>query len=407
MIPLPREQLLELAAQYGTPLYVYNGDLIIQRYQELFRYIPWQKLRILYAMKANYNPGILRLLQPQNCWLDTVSPAEVLLAKKIGFSEDRILYTANNMTAREVEQVHQAGVLLNIGSLSELERYGKSYPGSRVCLRLNPDVVAGAHKKIQTGGKITKFGILLEDVNRAREIVARHGLHVVGLHEHTGSGIKETAAFHKSMRNLLRIALPDYFPELQFVDFGGGFQIPYRPDETRIDYAGMGAEIARKFAAFCEKIYGKSLWLYFEPGRYIVAEAGCMLVQVNTLKNNRGRLIAGTNSGFPQLIRPMFYDAYHHIANLSNPAGEPLPYDVCGNICETGDRFAEQRDIPEIREGDFLAILDAGAYCHAMGGVYNLRPMPTELLTQSGTVTSIRRGLANEELVDQILGECR
>ncbi|MBT3380956.1 MAG: diaminopimelate decarboxylase [Lentisphaerae bacterium] len=393
---------VEMAERFGTPLYVYDGDWVNTRYSELYDLIAWPRLRVLYAMKANYSPAILRLLLENGAYLDTVSPGEVELALKIGFPPGRLLYTANSITDAEMTEVQSKGVLLNIGSLSRLEKYGRAFPGTEVCLRFNPDVVAGSHAKIQTGGDLTKFGILLQDLPRVLELAATYRLSVVGLHEHTGSGISETDKVFQSMRNLLSIATPEAFPELRFVDFGGGFKVPYSPDEKRIDYASFGAQIRTIFAEFCAA-YGRDLDMYFEPGKYVVAESGYMIVEVNTLKNNKGRLIAGTNSGFGHLIRPMIYDAYHHIVNLSNPHGPPRTYDVCGNICETGDRFATDRVLPEVCEGDLLAILNAGAYCCAMGSVYNLRPLPTEVLVHKGQATLARKGLSNVELADEIL----
>ncbi len=401
---LGKDFLAGLAKKYGTPLYVYDGGLIVQRYSELYKFIRWPKLKIFYAMKANYNFNVLKLLNKNNAYLDTVSPAEVLLALKAGFTPGRMLYTANNLTDDEMHFVKKLGVLLNIDSLSRLEKYGGAFPGTEVCLRFNPDVVAGAHKKIMTGGNLTKFGILLKDVEKAKKIVKEFNLKVVGLHEHTGSGISETEKILQSIKNLLGIATKENFPELRFVDFGGGFKVPYSPDEKRIDYSSFGEKITSIFSDFCRE-YGKELEMYFEPGKYVVAEAGFLLVEVNTLKDNNNRLIAGANSGFPQLIRPMFYDAYHHIVNLSNPDGARKKYDVCGNICETGDRFAEQRELPEIREGDLLAIQNAGAYCYSMGGVYNLRAMPAEVLVLGGKDKIARKQLSNEELVGQIIAE--
>ena len=401
---LERNLLLELAGKYGTPLFVYDGDMIVQRYNDLYNYIKWPQLKIHYAMKANYNFSLLKMLNEAGASLDTVSPAEVLLALKAGFPKDRIIYTANNMTAAEVDEVVKHGVLMNIGSLSELERFGKKYSGSRLCLRFNPDVVDGEAAGLMTAGDLAKFGILLKDIEKAKTIVRKHNLTVIGLHEHTGSGLQHTESVFKSMKNIMALATPANFPDLEFLDFGGGFKVPYKPDETRVDYVAMGAEITRLFAEFC-KSYGKNLKMYFEPGKFIVAEAGYLLVEVNTLKNNNSRLIAGCNSGFPQLIRPVFYGAYHEVLNLSNPSGSPKVYDVCGNICETGDRFAEQRELPEIREGDFLAIKNAGAYCYAMGGVYNLRPMPAEVLIYKGQAKLARRKLSNAELVNSIIGE--
>ncbi|MBD3352755.1 MAG: diaminopimelate decarboxylase [Candidatus Lokiarchaeota archaeon] len=399
---LSDDLLINLAEVYGTPLYVYDGDLIVKRYKELFDFIKWSNLRIYYAMKANYNIAILRLLKEHDAYLDTVSPAEVKLALKLEYSPDHLLFTANNLTEEEMEEVQATGVLFNIGSLSRLRKYAKKYPNSKVCLRFNPDVVAGAHEKIQTGGNLTKFGILMQDVPKVKAIVKEFGLKVIGLHEHTGSGIKNTDKVFQSMKNLLSIAKKEDFPDLKFVDFGGGFKVPYNPTEQRIDYLKFGKGITQIFSAFCEE-YGKELYMCFEPGKYIVAESGYLIVQVNTLKNNRGRLIAGTNSGFPQLIRPMFYNAYHHVLNLSNPYGDPKRYDLCGNICETGDRFAEDREIPELREGDYLAIQNAGAYCYSMGGIYNLRSMPSEILIADGKPKLVRKRMSNEELVDYII----
>lgn len=396
--------LIKLAKKYGTPLYVYDGDLIIQRYKEPYDFIKWPKLKIFYSMKANYNFAILKLLGKNNAFVDAVSPAEVLLALKAGFAPNRILYTANNMTDDEVDYVKRLNVLFNIDSLSRLEKFGKKYHGSELCLRFNPEVVAGAHKKIQTGGSLTKFGILLKDVEKVKSIVQKYNLKIVGLHEHTGSGIDKSEQILQSMKNLLSIATRDNFPHLHFVDFGGGFKVPYKPNEERIDYKELGREITNLFSKFCNK-YGRELELYFEPGKYVVAESGYLIIEVNTLKNNNGRLIAGTNSGFPQLIRPMFYDAYHRIVNLTNSKGAVKKYDICGNICETGDCFAVQRKMPEISEGDLLAIQNAGAYCFSMGGVYNLRAMPAEVLALNGKDKLVRKKLSYEELVEQIAGE--
>ncbi len=402
---MDRNLLLDLAARYGTPLYVYDADTVKARYCDLFKFIPHPKLKIHYAMKANYNPALLAVLRDAGASLDTVSPAEVLMALKLGFPKDRIIFTANNLTDAEYAEVHKLGVLINIGSLSRLAKTAKNYPGSRICLRFNPDVLDGDSAKTMTAGDLTKFGILLEDVDKVKALVASGSLKVVGLHEHTGSGLQHAESVYASMTKLMSIATKANFPDLEFLDFGGGFKVPYKPDEKRIDYVAMGAEINRLFTEFCAK-EGRDLAIYFEPGKFIVAEAGYLLVTVNTIKYNRTRTIAGCDSGFPQLIRPVLYEAYHQIRNLSNPDGEKHLYDVCGNICETGDRFAEQRELPEIREGDVLAIGNAGAYCYAMGGVYNLRAMPAEVLIKNGRTHLVRKRLSNSDLVDSILQEC-
>jgi diaminopimelate decarboxylase len=306
------------------------------------------------------------------------------------------------MTDAEFDRVMQSGVTVNIGSLSRLRKCAAKYPGARLCLRFNPDVCDGDNVMTMTGGDLTKFGILLDAVDEVKEIVKSGNLHIIGLHEHTGSGLQHAESVLQSMKNLMAIATAENFPELEFLDFGGGFKVPYKPDETRIDYVDMGQKICTLFDDFCKK-YGKELVMRFEPGKFLSAECGTLITQVNTIKHNRTRTIAGCNSGFPQLIRPVLYDAYHHIVNLSNPDGALHTYDVCGNICETGDRFAEQRELPEIREYDLLAIENAGAYCYSMGSVYNLRPMPAEVVMVDGKVFSINRAQNDDELIDSVL----
>ena len=396
--------LLKLAGQFGTPLFVYDGDMVQKCCRELYDFIPCPNLVIHYALKANYNVGLLKLLRDAGAGIDAVSPAEVELALRLGFTKDKIIYTANNMTDAEFEKVRITNVLMNIGSLSRLRKIAKNYPGMKVCLRFNPDVCDGDSIHTMTAGALTKFGILLDDLEEVKALVREGNLHVVGLHEHTGSGLQHAESVYTAMGKLMEIATPENFPELEFLDFGGGFKVPYKPGEERIDYVKMGAKIAELFKDFCKK-YGKDLVMRFEPGKYIVAESGVLLTEVNTLKRNRERLIAGCNSGFPQLIRPMLYGAYHIIDNLSNPDGKKQLYDVCGNICETGDRFAEQRELPEIREYDILAIRNAGAYCYSMGGIYNLRSMPGEIVMSNDKVVYRRKRLSDEEMLDHIFKE--
>lgn len=394
--------MLEAAEKFGTPLFLYDIDKIRECYNSLFKFIPYKGLKIHYALKANYNIAILKALRDIGCGLDTVSPGEVALALQLGFKKEDIIYTANNMTDAEFAEVAATGVVMNIGELSRLEKTARNYPGSRICLRFNPDVKDGDNEKTMTAGDLTKFGILLDDVEKVVEIVRKGDLHVVGLHEHTGSGLQKAESVYQSMKNLMNIVTKERFPELEFLDFGGGFKVPYMPDEKRIDYVVMGREIVSIFEDFCKK-YGRDLKMYFEPGKYMVAEAGHLLVEVNTIKKNRSRIIAGCNSGFPQLIRPVMYGAYHHIVNLSNPDGELQKYDICGNICETGDRFAEERMMPEIREYDILEIQNAGAYCYSMGGVYNLRPMPSEAVYSDGELKLVRKAQSNAELASEII----
>ena len=399
--------LVSLSKKYGTPLYVYDGDLIAKRYAELLEYIPYSNLKIYYAMKANYSPAILKLLSSLGSYVDAVSPGDVLMARKCGFPAEKILFTANNITEREMHEVMEQGVLFNIGSFSRLEKYSKAFPGTEICLRFNPVVVAGGHENIRTGGDLTKFGILLEDVEEVKRIVESADVKVVGVHKHTGSGLRyeEMEKFLQGMNNLCSIANRENFPHLKFIDFGGGFNVPYKKSDPLVDYPEFGRKVVEIINAL-NKSYDAELDVFIEPGKFLVAEAGHLVVEANTLKNNKTRAIVGTNSGFSQLIRPMFYQAYHQIDNLSNPNGESKVYDICGNICETGDLFASDRKVPEVREGDLLAIRTAGAYCYAMGSVYNLRAMPAEVLVYKGEDKLARKRLSTPELVDSILAEC-
>ncbi len=401
MVP---DLLTNIADTFSTPTYVYDLDRVKDQYKAFKSAFPWPKLKIYYAMKANYNRDILTTLNALGSGIDAVSPGDLVMAKACGIDIKDIIYTANNITDAEMHEIAATGVLMNIGSLSRLERYAKAFPNTRVCLRINPDVVDGEHDKIKTGGDLTKFGILLEDVNKIKAITQAAGLKVVGLHEHTGSGLKKPDSIIRAMKQIMTIATRVNFPDLKFLDFGGGFKVPYGLDEAPIDIREIGSQVTQLFSDFCKE-YGRELGLWFEPGKYLTAQAGTLLVRVNTVKQNRNRTICGTDSGFPQLIRPMFYEAYHAIDNVTNPGGTPGNYDICGNICETGDLFAKDRTMPEIRENDLLAIRDAGAYCYAMGGTYNLRPMPAEVVVENNEFRLSRKRLSPEDLVALITGE--
>lgn len=399
---IQEQNVKTLCETYETPFYVYDANYVLNKYELLKKYLCWEKLKIFYAMKANYNPHLLKIMRDHGFYLDTVSPTEVILALELGFDREHIMFTANNMTDADMELVKELGVLLNIDSLTRLESYAKQYAGSGIALRINPNVIAGENEKVQTGGDLSKFGILLQDIPKVLAITKEYGIKILGLHEHTGSGISDLSKVFQSMNNLLDIVNPIDFPDLKFIDFGGGFKVPYHPEEASVDYAQFGAMTGQLFQNFCMN-YGKELEMYFEPGKFIVADAGCFVVQVNTVKNNNGRLIVGTNSGFPHLIRPVFYGAYHHIINVSNPDGKVLKYDIYGNTCESGDCFACDRELPEIRIGDYLVIQNAGAYCRSMASEYNLRPLPSEYLIYNNEVITSKKKLNYDELAKRIL----
>lgn len=383
------EVLEEIAERFGTSVYAYEEQKIRDKFRELSRSIIWQKKMLLFAMKANSNRSILDILKEDGAGVDAVSPGEVHLALQAGFKPHQILFTGNNITDEEMEFVEDKGVTPNIDSLSRLKKYGKRYPGNKVYIRINPDVGAGHHNHCITGGPKSKFGIWYSDTEKILKIAKEYDLTIVGIHQHIGSQILDGNKFLEAMEMLLKVA-PE-FEHLEAIDFGGGFGVPYSPYENPLDIKSLGEKISSRFSRFCEE-YGRDLLLIFEPGRYFVAEAGHFLTRVNTVKVNPDhRKFVGVDSGSNQFPRPMIYGSYHEIINVSNPKDVLEYVDVVGNVCESGDRYAEQRVISSIREGDLLSIENAGAYCFSMTSNYNYRERPAEVLIMSDkTLTLIR-----------------
>ncbi|QXD16003.1 diaminopimelate decarboxylase [Rhodocaloribacter litoris] len=404
--PFEPERLLHVARTFGTPTYVYSEAVVRRQIDRLRTHLAGLPLRLLYAMKANASPALLRLMRDEGLGIDAVSPGELEVALRTGFPPDRILFSANNMTDEEMHLAHGKGVLLNIGELSRLERYGRAYPGAEVCVRLNPQVGAGHHEHVITAGERSKFGIPVARLDEVRAVVARHGLRLVGLHQHIGSGILSAEVLWQAVRVLLDAARS--FSGLRFLNFGGGLGIPYRPDEAPLDFDRFQQLIVDPLRAYLAEHPSKGMACWFEPGRFLVAEAGVLLMRVNTLKEANGRWFAGTDSGMSHLVRPAIYGAYHALFNLSNPAGPLRTYDVVGNICESADHFARDREVQEIREGDVLAVLDAGAYGMSMASHYNLRALPAEVFLPAGPEAPpvlLRRRRTPQEVAEAWLAE--
>lgn len=381
----PVKQIVE---QFGTPLYVYDGDKIVSQYQQLKDAFSGVKLRVKYALKACNNINILRLLLKQGSGLDAVSIQEVHLGLKAGFEPSEILFTPNSVAFDELVSAVELGVQVNIDNISLLEQFGHKYGNSvPCCIRINPHIVAGGTSHIQTGHIDSKFGISIHQLRHVLRIVEKEKIIVNGLHMHTGSDILDSGVFVRAADLLFEAAVN--FPDLEFLDFGSGFKVAYKEDDVTTDVEELGKVITERFRSFCKE-YGKELELWFEPGKFLVSEAGALLVSVNVIKQTTATVFAGVNSGQNHLIRPMFYDAYHHIINLSNPNGTPRIYSVVGYICET-DTFAVDRKLNEVREGDTLAILNAGAYGFTMSNNYNSRPRPAEVLMLGGKFHLIRK----------------
>jgi len=398
---LSNQQLISIATDFGTPVYIYHAEKISQQYHKLTTAFKQHPTRFFYACKALTNVHILRHLYELGASMDCVSIHEVKLAMYAGFQPEQILFTPNCVSFQEILEAKELGVHLNIDNISILEqfgnRFGSSYP---VCIRINPHIEAGGNYKISTGHIDSKFGISIHQLRHIQRIVSSTGLQVNGLHMHTGSEIKDIGVFLQGLEILLDMAR--HFPDLRFVDLGSGFKVPYKEEDKETDVTALGERVAAAFQEF-EKDYPRPLEVWFEPGKYLVSEAGYFVVKVNVVKQTTATVFAGVDSGFNHLIRPMFYDAYHRIANISNPQGAERIYTVVGNICET-DTFAWDRMLNEVREGDLLCFYNAGAYGFEMSSNFNSRLKPAEVLVKNGEAMLIRRRDVFEDLLrNQVL----
>ena len=380
----------------GAPVYVYDTDIMARQVRRLRRAFAGIPLRIMYACKALSNVSVLRVMKGLGTGLDTVSLQEVELGLHAGYTPDEILFTPNMVSFEELRTAVNLGVHINIDTISVLERFGHEF-GSRVpvCVRVNPHIMAGGNERISTGHIDSKFGISIHQMRHVQRIVATHGIHVNGLHMHTGSDIVDAEVFLQGAEILFETAA--MFPELTFVDFGSGFKVPYKPDDISTDIEELGAKLSARIAEF-NASRSTPIEVWFEPGKFLVSESGTFLTRVNVIKQTTATVFAGIDSGLTHLIRPMLYNAYHHIINATNPTGTPRIYTVVGYICET-DTFGWDRKLHEVREGDILAFLNAGAYGYMMSSNYNSRYRPAEILVHNGTAQLIRR----RETMDDLL----
>ncbi len=386
---------LLLAEKYGCPLYVYDAAIIKRQYERMVNAFDVPQLRINYACKALSNISVLKYLHQMGACLDTVSIQEAMLGLKAGFQPHEITYTPNCVSLEEMEAAVELGVNINIDNISMLEQFGHHYPHIPVCIRINPHIMAGGNAKISVGHIDSKFGISIYQMPHVLKVVQATGIRIAGVHMHTGSDILDPEVFLNGAEVLFKIA--HQFPNLDYLDLGGGFKVPYQEGAAATNMEDLGPRITKRFQQFCKE-YGKELALVFEPGKFLVSEAGILLVKVNVIKTTPSTMFAGVDSGLNHLIRPMLYDAYHHIVNISNPTGTPRVYNVVGYICET-DTFGANRKIAEIKEGDILAIKNAGAYGMSMASNYNARFRPAEVLVHEGKDYLIRQRETMEDIL--------
>ena len=390
------EILQQLAAEFRSPLYVYDTEKIAFQYNRLQNaFSKVERFKIHYAVKALSNVSVLGYLKSLGSALDTVSLQEVQLGIFTGFDPQNIIYTPNGVSMEEIEEVAQLGVQINIDNLSILEQFGTKHPNIPVCIRINPHVMAGGNANISVGHIDSKFGISIHQLPHILRIIENTKMHINGIHMHTGSDILDVEVFLYAAEILFETA--KHFPALDFIDFGSGFKVPYKKGDIETNVEEFGRKLSKRFLAF-EKEYGRPVTLAFEPGKFLVSEAGYFLAKVNGVKQTTSTVFAGIDSGFNHLIRPMLYGAQHHIENISNPKGKERYYSVVGYICET-DTFASNRRITEIHEGDILCFRNAGAYCFSMASNYNSRLKPAEVLWKNGKGHLIRE----RETFDDIL----
>ena len=388
--------LTSIANQFGSPIYVYDAEKMEHQYKRLtqaFQNVP--QLRINYAVKALSNVNILSYMHNLGAGLDTVSIQEVKLGLSAGVPAQMIIFTPNGVSLEEIEEAAALGVQINIDNLSLLEQFGSKHPDVPVCIRINPHVMAGGNANISVGHIDSKFGISIHQLPHIVRIVENTGMRINGIHMHTGSDILDIDVFLHAAEILFTTAKS--FHDLEFLDFGSGFKVPYHPNDIETNIEELGQKLGERFKSFC-KDYGKELTLAFEPGKFLVSEAGYFLTQVNVVKQTTSTVFAQVNSGFNHLIRPMLYGSQHHIENISNPNGRERFYSVVGYICET-DTFANNRRINEISEGDLLCFHNAGAYCFSMASNYNSRFRPAEIFWHQGEAKLIRKAEQFDDLL--------
>ncbi|WP_442266432.1 diaminopimelate decarboxylase [Tenacibaculum sp. ZS6-P6] len=388
--------LLDLAKKHGSPLYVYDTEKIISQYKRITKaFSKVKNVKINYATKALSNVNILKVFNKLGSGLDTVSIQEVKLGLLAGFEPKDIIYTPNGVSLKEIEDVAKLGVQINIDNLSILELFGQKHPNIPVCIRINPHVMAGGNSKISVGHIDSKFGISIHQVPHIKRVVENTGMHINGIHMHTGSDILDVDTFLMATEILFNTAKE--FKNIEFIDFGSGFKVPYKEGDIATNIEDLGKHLSKRFNDFCKE-YGRDLTLMFEPGKFLVSQAGYFLATVNVIKQTTSTVFAGIDSGLNHLIRPMFYNSYHFIENLSNPKGRERFYSIVGYICET-DTFGTNRRINEIREDDILCFHNAGAYCFSMASNYNSRYRPAEVMIHEGKDYLIRKRETFEDIM--------
>ena len=397
---LSDERVFELIKKYGSPLYVYDENILRKSCRDMHDLLPNKNLRVNYSAKANSNLEILKIVRDEDIDVDAMSPGEIYVQKLAGYSSDKIFYIGNNVSKKEMQYAIDENVLVSVDSLSQLESFGQINPGGEVAVRFNPGIGTGHHQKVVTAGKKTKFGVQKDFVPQVKELLEKYNLNLVGIDQHIGSLFLESDPYIKGVESLLEIAAQ--FQGLKFIDMGGGFGVPYHEGEGRLDLQELSDKLDKVLDDFLANYDNKDVIFKIEPGRYIPAECGVLLGEVYSVKDNYGKTYIGTDLGFNVLMRPVLYDSYHAVTIVKadpNEEGEKVAT-IVGNICESGDIIANERNIKKVSIGDVVAVGNAGAYGFAMSSNYNCRLKPAEvLIDKDGNDRLIRRRDTFEDII--------
>jgi diaminopimelate decarboxylase len=398
------ERLLQ---EFGSPLYVYNEKIFREKCREMIGLVSYPNFKVTYSAKANSNIRLLKIAREEGLHSDAMSPGEIFFLLKAGYGSEEIFYISNNVSEEEMRYAIDKGIIISVDSISQLRQYGRINPGGNVAVRFNPGIGAGHHEKVVTAGKKTKFGVEMSKVGEVKKVLDEFNLRLVGVNQHIGSLFMEGSSYLEAARELLELA--KQFEDLDFIDFGGGFGIPYKKQEgqARLDLEELGSKLDEMFEDWTRE-YGKRVMFRIEPGRYIAAECGVLLGRIYALKESHGTKFVGTDIGFNVIMRPVMYSSHHDIEVYRDGKlvhnGNREPVTVVGNICESGDIIARDRELVKVKEGDIIGIMDAGAYGYSMASNYNNRLRPAEVLIRlDGTPELIRRRETLEDLIRNLI----
>ena len=389
------KKLEEAANNFGTPIYVYDLSIIENQYRKLqnaFKNL--NNYKVHFASKSLSNISILKFIKNLGLGLDAVSLEEIKTGIKCGFNKDEILYTPNGVDFSEIQEAKSIGVKINLDSLESIKEYSKHYPNQSISIRINPGIYAGGNENISVGHSNSKFGIPEEFLEDLVMMDKESKIKVTGLHIHTGSDIIKNNQFEEGIKKIFSIATK--FESIESIDLGGGIKIPYFSGDTETNLEDYATIIEIEYEKFKNKT-GKELKLIFEPGKFLVSDAGYFITKVNYIKKSNNNCFAQVNSGFNHFIRPTLYKSYHEVVNLSNPSDQKEEYTIVGYICEK-DTFAEKRKVSRISKDDILCFKNAGAYGFNMSSNYNSRLKPAEVCIHNNMLKKIREEEQLEDL---------